>query len=496
MTSTHPISPLPEILPNPHGGAVRAAEAALLDAQYALERRAPARAAFESAAAVLGEAGWLSAQRYAASLARAAQLCPEAPVLVSALTDFRAALARRSLRELACSPRLWAHYEALHAACAEALRAAASGLAAQWTEIGAETVPAAGGAGSAGSASAAGRTHAPGGLVAEYALAGRLLPPVTLGAQPPERVARARARYEAQLLGVLRAERSAANGRQAPLQLQFDELADGLAELAGTHPYDFWRLAAACARRQAAGGRLAKQWLARINLLFAEWERGAAGGQAPKIDRALLALTVALLWRDYALWGVPADGSGGHVGNDGRGGDVGGDGGAHADVTLLRDYGLGAEAGAAAYGADDALWATAAEQAAAARALGPVTVEAHAYEDFLHTADTALAQLAPSAAPAGAALQAAEAAYRVGGAAAALGLGQTALLADALGLAWRYGAIAGQPRGDPALLAQAAETLRAALYKIAAGMAPPDLSAARTALGGYLAASGGAGASA
>ena len=93
-------------------------------------------------------------------------------------------------------------------------------------------------------------------------------------------------------------------------------------------------------------------------------------------------------------------------------------------------------------------------------------------------------------------MQAAEAAYRVGGAAAALGLGQTALLADALGLAWRYGALAGPPRGDPALLAQAAETLRAALYKIAAGMAPPDLSAARTALGGYLAASGGAGASA
>jgi hypothetical protein len=74
---------------------------------------------------------------------------------------------------------------------------------------------------------------------------------------------------------------------------------------------------------------------------------------------------------------------------------------------------------------------------------------------------------------------AAQAAYRVGAAAQALGLGHVALLADALGLAWRrhaYAARAGSPQAAPARrpIEQAAEALRAMLLRVAAGVAPPD----------------------
>ena len=69
-------------------------------------------------------------------------------------------------------------------------------------------------------------------------------------------------------------------------------------------------------------------------------------------------------------------------------------------------------------------------------------------------------------------------------AACALGLGHVALLADALGLAWRRRAHAGVSTpavrahvmvGAPAArtLEQAAEALRAMLHKVAAGVAPP-----------------------
>jgi hypothetical protein len=473
MTSAYPISPLPEILSNPHGGAVGAAELALLDAQHALERRASAREWFEAAAAALAEAGWLSAQRYALLLAQAAQARPEADLLCSALGDLRAVLARRNLREIACSPQLWAHYAALQTLL---------------------------GQGGAHTPAAAPPTSVSEGLLSErdgfagYALAGRVLPPVVIVANAPERVARARAQYEAQLLGILRAEQ--------PGRPQLESVAATLGELAGAHPYDFWRLAATCARSQAAGGRFAKQWFARINLLLAQQARQVPDGEllyvspalrgthpAPHppaieraersesaasgallhgaVHRALVGATLALLWRDLALYGAaPEDGG---------------------EVSLLRDYGLHVEARDAERAAGAALWASSAEPVKAVRRLGAVTVDAHAYEDFLQTADTALGELAPEAGQSGQALQAAAAAERVGAAAAALGLGQAALLADALSLAWRHGALAGATQTDTGLLAQAAEALRAALYKIAAGMPPPDLANARGALADYLA---------
>jgi hypothetical protein len=91
------------------------------------------------------------------------------------------------------------------------------------------------------------------------------------------------------------------------------------------------------------------------------------------------------------------------------------------------------------------------------------------------------------------ALQAGDAAYRLGSAACALGLGHVALLADALGLAWRRRAHAGVSTpavrahvivGAPAAstLEQAAEALRATLHKVAAGVAPPGGNAALAAL--------------
>jgi hypothetical protein len=86
-------------------------------------------------------------------------------------------------------------------------------------------------------------------------------------------------------------------------------------------------------------------------------------------------------------------------------------------------------------------------------------------------------------------LQAGDAAYRLGASASALGLGHVALLSDALGLAWRRRAhaAAAMPEGrtqahidapDAAVLEQAALALRAMLHQIAAGIAPPQGSAA------------------
>jgi hypothetical protein len=135
------------------------------------------------------------------------------------------------------------------------------------------------------------------------------------------------------------------------------------------------------------------------------------------------------------------------------------------------------------------------------RELGVLSVNAHAYEDFLQTADAAISALAeharaadqPEKADPSEALQAGDAAYRLGSAACALGLGHVALLADALGLAWRRRAHAGV--STPAVRAHvivdapaasalegAAEALRATLHKVAAGVAPPASGAALSAL--------------
>ncbi|MEX3817752.1 hypothetical protein AB3X93_05100, partial [Paraburkholderia sp. BR14262] len=87
------------------------------------------------------------------------------------------------------------------------------------------------------------------------------------------------------------------------------------------------------------------------------------------------------------------------------------------------------------------------------------------------------------------------AAYRIGAAAWALGLGHVGQLADALGLAWRRTAHAAtlsalEARGAPSVQApgaeaieHASEALRAMLHKVAAGVAQPDATPAVRALG-------------
>ncbi|NTZ87477.1 hypothetical protein FCJ61_31940 [Burkholderia metallica] len=427
MTSDPANVPLPDALPNPRGGAVRAADAWLAAAADAFERRDDAAAPLAAAAAVLAEAGWLPAARFAGQLSAAVPLVATEPTSAdwrAALRDFRAAVGRHNLRELACSPVLFEHFRALRAQSAADLRASAP--------------------------------------LDALALVGRAVPPATLRALPDAFATRIRARYEQALLGVLRAEHGAPGAA-------LDELDAMLAALTDDGPYDFWRLAAACVRAlRASSAPELKRFLARTNLLLGEHAQGR-----PVAPPALVRETVALLWRDFALFGAAAE-------------DV-------ALVDVLHDYGLTVDWHVAGTPASEALWEADAARAehdavtaAPTRALGVVTVNAHAYEDFLQTADASMADLAanPALADAGAAWHASAAAYRVGTAACALGLGHAALLADTLGLAWRRAAH-GVPLADGGLDAHrhASDMLRAALLKIAAGVAPPDLTAASEALG-------------
>ncbi|WP_175848952.1 MULTISPECIES: hypothetical protein [Burkholderia cepacia complex] len=427
MTSDPANVPYPDALPNPRGGSVRAADAWLAAAADAFERRDDAAAPLSAAAAVLAEAGWLPAARFAAQLSAAVPLVATEPTSAgwrAALRDFRAAVGRHNLRELACSPVLFEHFRALRAQSAADLR-----------------------------------TSTP---LDALALVGRAVPPATLRALPEAFATRIRARYEQALLGVLRAEHGAPGAA-------LDELDAMLAALTDDGPYDFWRLAAACVRAlRASGAPELKRFLARTNLLLGEHAQGRRSAP-PELVRE----TVALLWRDFALFGAAAE-------------DV-------ALVDVLHDYGLTVDWHVAGTPASEALWEADAARAeheavtaAPTRALGVVTVNAHAYEDFLQTADASMADLAanPAAAAPGAAWHASAAAYRVGTAACALGLGHAALLADTLGLAWRRAAH-GVPLADGGLDAHrhASDMLRAALLKIAAGVAPPDLTAASEALG-------------
>ena len=427
MTSDPANIPHPDALPNPRGGAVRAADAWLAAAADAFERRDDAAAPLAAAAAVLAEAGWLPAARFAGQLSAAVPLVATEPTSAgwrAALRDFRAAVGRHNLRELACSPVLFEHFRALRAQSAADLR-----------------------------------TSAP---LDALALVGRAVPPATLRALPDAFAIRIRARYEQALLGVLRAEHGAPGAA-------LDELDAMLAALTDDGPYDFWRLAAACVRAlRASGAPELKRFLARTNLLLGEHAQGRRSAP-PELVRE----TVALLWRDFALFGAAAE-------------DV-------ALVDVLHDYGLTVDWHVAGTPASEALWEADAARAeheavtaAPTRALGVVTVNAHAYEDFLQTADASMADLAanPAAADPGAAWHASAAAYRVGTAACALGLGHAALLADTLGLAWRRAAH-GVLLADGGLDAHrhASDMLRAALLKIAAGVAPPDLTAASEALG-------------
>ncbi|RQZ18894.1 hypothetical protein DIE14_30635 [Burkholderia sp. Bp9017] len=430
MTADPANVPYPDALPNPRGGAVRAADASLAAAADAFARRDDAVAPLAAAAAVLAEAGWLPAARFAGQLSAAAPLVATESTAAAwrvALDDFRAAVARHNLRELACSPVLFEHFRALRVQSAADLHASAP--------------------------------------LDALALVGRAVPQATLRALPDTFASRARARYEQALLAVLRTP-------QGTPDAALDELDATLAALADSVPYDFWRLAAACLRAlRASGAPELRRFLARTNLLLGEHARGRR--RAPP---ALVRETLALLWRDFALFGAAAE-------------DV-------ALVDVLHDYGLTVDWHVAGTPASEALWEAGAARAehdaiaaAPTRTLGVVTVNAHAYEDFLQTADASMADLtaAPAGADAGAAWRASAAAYRVGTAACALGLGHAALLADTLGLAWRRAAH-GAPLADGGLdaHARAFDMLRAALLKIAAGVAPPDLTAASGALGAAL----------
>jgi hypothetical protein len=127
------------------------------------------------------------------------------------------------------------------------------------------------------------------------------------------------------------------------------------------------------------------------------------------------------------------------------------------------------------------------------RGIGALRVHVLVYEDFLQTADTAISALTIYAAAnprsgrpdASAALQAGDAAYRLGAAACAVGLGGIATLADALGLAWRRVAHAAAGSAtvvdiNSRTLENGAEALRRMLHQVAAGIAPTDPSSALT----------------
>ena len=427
-----------DALPNPRGGAVREAEAALAEARRASEAQVAVVGPLLRAAQTLRQAGWLASQRFTDALVLAAPFAGGdfLPQFNAALADFHAALMRRNLCELACSPTLFAHYCDLHAQVAR---------------------------------------HTQGYAVAfeDLALAGRPIAPAAMRAGSPSVLAMLRARYEQALLALLKGQ----EGVQAAL----DELDACIAELAGSDPYDVWRLALMCARALRANGRAqagdpqAKRFYARCNLLLAEQGHGLQ--LAP---RSFVRAALALIWRDLALYGAAAE---------------------DADaVALLNDHGLTVAWHVAANQSSEIAWeqsAAEAEPGAVVRELGAISVPVHAYEDFLQTADASMTALAVStdaafvggghpraghpgaASDPAAAEHAAQAAYRLGAAAQAIGLGHVALLADALGLAWRRSAYAVRtesPHAAPARpsIEQAGEALRAMLLRVAAGVAPPD----------------------
>jgi hypothetical protein len=462
MTPSAP--PNLEALPNPRGAAVRAAESALSEARQAFGAHAPLGAPLLRAAQVLGQAGWLPAQRFADALVLASPFADGelARQFGAALDDFHAALERRNLRELACSTKLFGYFRELNAHIA---------------------------------------SHAGAFEVAyeDLALAGRPIAPATMRSLPSARLLRIRARYEGALLPVLRGHDAAGAA--------LDELDGCLAELAGSDPYDVWRLACGCARALRLGGRAtsgdpeAKRFYARCNLLLGDETRGVT--LAP---RSFVRATLALLWRDYALYGAAAEDA--------------------EHVELLSDYGLTVDWHVAGTLASEVVWEAraseaernAASDAASVRELGVLTVNARAYEDFLQTADGAMAKLAvrpdsasgASSSALAEAGHAAEAAYRLGAAACALGLGHIAMLADALGLAWRltghareaeahpnspipqsptglptgrgtsFGASPGRP--EPSAIDAATQALRGMLLRVAAGVAPPASTAPLAAL--------------
>jgi hypothetical protein len=442
MTS-RPDLPVPfEALPNPRGGSVRLAEMALADALHALQRGNETASALRRANAALHSAGWLPAQRFAETLALVAPLGddsePNRTRILDALEVFRAAIERHNLRELSCSTLLFDRYRGLHA------------LLAIHTRIAPVSYD-------------------------DLALAGRAIAPATLAGIAPDRLARMRAHYEQALLKVLRAPANESADA-------FARLDSCLTDLRSDDPYDFWRLAlntvwALRGRAERSNDESssdsadAKRLYARFNLVLAD--QAHASTYAP---RSLVRATLALLWRDFALFGAtPEDAE---------------------RVDVLRDYGLTVAWHIAGTPASEAAWEQGAAQAsedgtrdAATRDLGALRVNAAAYEDFLQSAETSIDTLVERGAQASEtgtvdctlALQAADAAHRLGASACALGLGHVALLADTLGLAWRRVAYHGESQGsvndrglEASVHERAGQMLRSMLHQAAAGIAPSD----------------------
>jgi hypothetical protein len=440
MTTQSGLTHTFQALPNPRGGAVRIAEMALTDAQHAFMREGDTLGVLRRAIGALHQAGWLPAQRFAETLVLVSPLAGLSEKtrnqFAEALRDFTFAVERRNLRELACSTLLFDHYRGLHALMAAHTRAAPVSFD-------------------------------------DLALAGRAIPPATLRSVSPERLARVRAHYERALLLLLRSNAGEVKG-QAEIMSILDAC---LADLAGPDPYDFWRLAGAVVQAlrlqpDPDTAADARRLYARFNLILADQAHGLS--HAPK---SAVRAPLALLWRDYALYGASAEDS--------------------SQVDVLRDYGLTVDWHVAGSQASEAVWEKNAEQArdASTRDLGVLRVNAVAYEDFLTSAEPAIGALIEHGTAArvasridvAAALKAADAAYRLGAAACALGLGHVALLADTLGLAWRRIAYEaqmvadGQPL-DASIPERAAQALGAMLHQAAAGIAPSEGGASVAAL--------------
>jgi hypothetical protein len=447
MTSRPDLPVQFEALPNPRGGSVRLAEMALADALHAFQRQSETASALKRAISALHSAGWLPAQRFAEALALVAPLGEESELTHGRITDalsvFGAAVERHNLRELSCSTALFEHYRGMHA------------LLANHTRIAPVSYD-------------------------DLALAGRAIVPSTLSGVAPDRLARIRAHYEEVLLKLLRAPIAESHEHYAHL----DEC---LGELGSADPYDFWRLAlntvwALRERAERRGGAEPadaadiKRLYARFNLVLAD--QAHASTYAP---RSLVRATLALLWRDFALYGATPDDA--------------------ERVDVLRDYGLTVAWHIAGTPASDALHAQTASQASdeaahdsATRDLGVLRVNANAYEEFLQSAEASIEGLVERGTQASetgtvdvmAALHSADASHRLGAAACALGLGHVALLADTLGLAWRRVAhhgeahpdSSGEPgdtRGlDATVPERAAHMLRSMLHQAAAGIAPSE----------------------
>jgi hypothetical protein len=485
-------------LANARGGGLPECEAALASALAAVAAHEDPGVALTRADRLLKQAGWIPASRFAETLiftaSRAGESVESRTTFAAALRAFSAAIGRRNLSELACSPLLFEHYRALSVLLGGPVRALGVSLE-------------------------------------DLALAGRAVPAASLYPAPHAGVYTSlRVRYERALLPVLRTQPDDAETALAQAVRGLDELQACAAELAGPHPYDMWRLAGGAL--QALQGLLrgellpdtyrgtqpsalargavlvhGKRVMARLNLLIAEQAQGAT--YAPP---ALVRATLAALWQPYALWGLPADAAG--------------------QAELLSDYGLSAYWQIPGNPGSAALWESCMPDAAAltggrapgpksrhdpgcdlvgvdqnpephsghdlgyaTRRIGPLTVNAAAFEDFLQAADASMAALNEESRAARvtangridpfAAFRAAQAASRLGAAAWAIGLGGVAGFADAIGLAWRRTAHASSnglsnrsPLPGAMLPARvfevAGEALRRLLHQIAGGMPPSD----------------------